>query len=207
MPPERGAHRISRQVYSAVRRLTEHIGVVVTAPRRYGKSSLVLWACTELKKQAPEPAIVSVNLLQVGSPTSACGLLLHRLYQVPGGPWHLLRRVLPGSFGGSVWHHRRPSTRTGFLDELQAVTVLDPHLPQRLKGPCDQCRRVPLVLAGSKQHRMESLVLSRGDCRPPRRRPGCRRSVLRRMVLSGRGHALSEWHSTGSRWPVRLPGR
>jgi hypothetical protein len=55
---------------------------------------------------------------------------------------------------------KRPSVL--FLDEFQAVTDLDEHLPHRLKALADQHRNVSLVLAGSKQHLMESLVLSRG---------------------------------------------
>ena len=31
---------------------------------------------------------LTVNLLQAGSLAEASGVLLRRLYQVPGGPWH-----------------------------------------------------------------------------------------------------------------------
>jgi len=37
----------TREVAVVVSRLTDHVGVVVTAPRRYGKSSLVKQACYE----------------------------------------------------------------------------------------------------------------------------------------------------------------
>ena len=49
-----------------------------------------------------------------------------------------------------------------FLDEFQAVADLDDHLPRQLKALADQYRNVAMVLAGSKQHLMESLVLAKG---------------------------------------------
>ena len=187
------------EVAAVVDRLTDHIGVVLTAPRRYGKSSLVKQACEELARKKPEPAIVHVNLLKAGSFAAASGLLLRRLYEVPGGPWHVLKQVVPGflrrirvqpstTFDASgnpgftfapglapadlsrviddVYEildeigNKRPAVL--FLDEFQAVTDLDKHLPPRLKALADEHRNVSLVLAGSKQHLMESLVLSKG---------------------------------------------
>ncbi len=76
--------------------LTDHVGVVITAPRRYGKSSLMNQACKELGRIAPTPTVVHVNLLQAGSLASATSLLLRRLFQLPGGPWHSLKDVVPG---------------------------------------------------------------------------------------------------------------
>jgi len=180
-------------------RLADHIGVVVTAPRRYGKSSLVKQACADLAARTPEPAIVSVNLLQAGSLSSAAGVLLKGLYHVPGGPWHRVKQVLPGFLrrlrvqptivfdpGGrptfdfapgldladastivsDVYEvldeigEKRPAVL--FFDEFQAVTDLSLQLPGLLKALADEHRRVSLVLAGSKHHLMESLVLSKG---------------------------------------------
>ncbi|MGH9090815.1 MAG: AAA family ATPase [Acidimicrobiales bacterium] len=48
------------------------------------------------------------------------------------------------------------------LDEFQASVDLSRHLPRLLKALGDEHRNVSLVLAGSRQHLMESLVLSRG---------------------------------------------
>jgi len=48
------------------------------------------------------------------------------------------------------------------LDEFQAAVDLSPHIPQLLKALADQHPNVSLVLAGSRQHLMESLVLSQG---------------------------------------------
>jgi hypothetical protein len=199
--PVTGDHFAGRQheVSAIVDRLRDHIGVVVTAPRRYGKSSLIKQACAELEQREPRPAIVSANLLQVGSLSEMSGVLLRRLYHVPGGPWNRLKQVLPG-FLRRI--HVQPSTTFDehghpvftfapgltpddasrilddiyeildeigakrpaalILDEFQAVSDLDGHLARRLKGLADEHSKVSLVLAGSKQHLMESLVLSKG---------------------------------------------
>jgi uncharacterized protein len=199
--PVTGDHFAGRQdeVSAVVHRLRDRIGVVVTAPRRYGKSSLIKQACSELERRDPRPAIVSVNLLQVGSLPEMSGVLLRRLYHVPGGPWNRLKQVLPG-FLRRI--HVQPSTtfdenghpvftfspgltpedasrvvddvydaldeigakRPAALvfDEFQAVSDLDENLARRLKALADEHTRVSLVLAGSKQHLMESLVLSKG---------------------------------------------
>jgi hypothetical protein len=199
--PVTGDHFAGRQheVSAIVNRLRDHIGVVVTAPRRYGKSSLIRQACVELERREPRPAIVSVNLLQCGSLPEMSGVLLRRLYHVPGGPWNRLKQVLPG-FLRRI--HIQPSTTFDenghpvftfapglatedasrivddvyaildeigtkrpavlILDEFQAVSDLDGHLARRLKALADEHSKVSLVLAGSKQHLMESLVLSKG---------------------------------------------
>lgn len=52
---------------------------------------------------------------------------------------------------------RRP--RVLVLDEFQAAGDLDPHLPSLFKALADDHPRVSLVLAGSKQHLMEQIVL------------------------------------------------
>lgn len=199
--PVSGDHFAGRslEVAAVVSRLTDHVGVVVTAPRRYGKSSLVKQACEELARNEPRPAVVHVNLLQAGSLASATALVLRRLYQVPGGPWHSMKNVVPGflrrvrvqpttTFDASgapvftfapglapaeisrvfddvyatldVIGTKRPAVLV--LDEFQAVADLDEHLPRRLKALADQHRNVSMVLAGSKQHLMESLVLAKG---------------------------------------------
>ena len=52
---------------------------------------------------------------------------------------------------------RRPAALV--LDEFQAVTRIGPELPDTLKGLADEHPSVSLVLAGSKRHLMEQLVL------------------------------------------------
>jgi hypothetical protein len=199
--PVSGSHFAGRRIeLSAVtQRLADHIGVVVTAPRRYGKSSLIKEACTQLTASTPGAAIVSVNLLQTGSLSAVAGVLLKNLYHVPGGPWHRLKQTLPGflkrvrvqpsvtfdsngqptfTFApsmtldsaaeviGDVYEaldkigEKQPAVLV--LDEFQAVDDLSTRLPGLLKGLADEHRRVSLVLAGSKHHLMESLVLSKG---------------------------------------------
>jgi AAA+ ATPase superfamily predicted ATPase len=199
--PVTGDHFAGRrtEVAAIVDRLRDHIGVVVTAPRRYGKSSLIQQACLELERHEPRPAIVSVNLLRCASPSELSGLLLRRLYRVPGGSWHRVKQALPGFLrrihiqpsttfddsGHPIFRFspgltaedasrvvddvyqildeigaKRPSVL--FLDEFQAVSELDVQLARRLKALADEHRNVSLVLAGSKQHLMESLVLSKG---------------------------------------------
>lgn len=199
--PVTGQHFAGRrdELAAVTNRLNDHIGVVVTAPRRYGKSSLIKEACTNLSKSTPSTAVVSVNLLQTGSLAAISGALLKNLYQVPGGPWHRLAQVLPGflkrvrlqpsitfdssgqptfTFSPSMTldnasqivsdvyqvldkiGEKNPAVLV--FDEFQAVADLSPHLPGLLKGLADEHRRVSLVLAGSKHHLMESLVLSKG---------------------------------------------
>ena len=96
--PVSGPHFAGRhdELTAVTRRLADHIGVVVTAPRRYGKSSLIKEACARLTASTPGSAIVSVNLLQTSSLAAVSGVLLKNLYHVPGGPWHRLAQVLPG---------------------------------------------------------------------------------------------------------------
>jgi hypothetical protein len=180
-------------------RMVDHIGIVVTAPRRYGKSSLIKEACASLSTKNPAPAIVSVNLLQAGSLATVAGVLLRGLYQVPGGPWQRLAQTLPGFLqrirvqpsitldpsGRPTFNflpnmalddafkvvtdvyealdkigEKRPAVLV--LDEFQAVDDLSPQLPGLLKALADEHRRVSLVLAGSRHHMMENLVLLKG---------------------------------------------
>jgi len=186
-------------VAAVVHRLRDHIGVVVSAPRRYGTSSLVKQACAELERQTPRPAVVRVNLLQCGSLSEMSGVLLRRLYRVPEGPWTRLKQTIPGflrririqpstTFDNQgrpvftfapglgpedasrvvddvyqIMHEigaKRPSVL--FFDEFQAIRELHPQLARRLKALADEYGNVSLVLAGSKAHLMDSLVLSKG---------------------------------------------
>ncbi|MEJ0014259.1 MAG: hypothetical protein WDN07_01285 [Actinomycetota bacterium] len=64
-----------KDLKTALDRLRDHLGIVVTAPRRYGKSSLIKEAIEELSKLSPAPAVVQVNLLQAGTMAKASELL------------------------------------------------------------------------------------------------------------------------------------
>jgi hypothetical protein len=48
------------------------------------------------------------------------------------------------------------------LDEFQAVADLSPRLPELLKALSDEHPKVSLILAGSRKHLMENLVLAQG---------------------------------------------
>src|SRR5581483_5043850 len=54
---------------------------------------------------------------------------------------------------------KRPSVL--ILEEFQAVTDLGTHLPSLFKALADEHPQVSLVVAGSKKHLMERLVVSR----------------------------------------------
>jgi hypothetical protein len=188
-----------RELAALTARLRDHIGVVITAPRRYGKSSLIEQATRELAATRPRPAIVRANLLQAGSLHSAAAVLTRALYGVPGGAWQGVKetvaafvrrlRVSPtvtfdpsGQPSFSFSPQLSPAdvevvigdlyatldevgaTRPAVLvlDEFQAVNELSPNLAPHLKALADAHRHVSLVVAGSKQHLMEALVLSRG---------------------------------------------
>jgi len=83
------------ELTAVVSRLENHISVVLSSPRRYGKSSLIRRSCEILESRQLQPAVVSVNLLRCGSLPNLVSALLRRLYVVPGGPWSRLKHALP----------------------------------------------------------------------------------------------------------------
>jgi hypothetical protein len=172
------------------------INVVVTAPRRYGKSSLLGVAAEQL---AEEGSIVRANLLRVPSVEVLANRLVSDTYSLTGGSWRRsaqavvefakrLRPQLTVTFddAGHPSFSLAPSTtpreaeqliddvfrilaelaKNGpavlMLDEFQATAELSPRLPELLKALCDEHPGVSLVLAGSRRHLMESLVLAPG---------------------------------------------
>ena len=182
-----------------VSRLENHVSVVLSSPRRYGKSSLIRRSCEILGARRLQPAIVSVNLLRCATPANLVAALLRGLYVVPGGPWSRLKQAVPAfvhrfrlsptvqfmvdgsptfTFGPTLGAadaesvvadvyaalgqigQKRPAVLV--LDEFQAVTDLDPHLPALLKALADEHPTVSLVLAGSRHHLMEALVFDKG---------------------------------------------
>ena len=189
----------SDELAAVVSRLENHVSVVLSSPRRYGKSSLIGRSCEILGARRLQPAIVSVNLLRCGTVANLVGALLRGLYVVPGGPWSRLKQTVPAfvhrfrlsptvqfaldgsptfTFGPTLGAAdaesviadvygalgqigaRRPAVLV--LDEFQAVTDLDPHLPSLLKALADEHPSVSMVLAGSRHHLMEALVFDRG---------------------------------------------
>lgn len=73
----------TRELASVVNLLSNHRGVVLTAPRRYGKSSLTKQASIDLAKQNQSPAIVHLNLRRASSVATASGLLLKASIKSP----------------------------------------------------------------------------------------------------------------------------
>src|SRR5579862_9670254 len=74
-------------------RMSNGINVVVTAPRRYGKTSLLGRAAGQVAAQGG--AIVQANLLRVASLDALAGRLAGEAYQLTGGPWRRAAQAIP----------------------------------------------------------------------------------------------------------------
>jgi hypothetical protein len=72
-------------------RMRDGINVVVTAPRRYGKTSLLARASATLAAEGA--AVVSVNVLACRDVTSLASRLATAAYAARGGRWHRLRQA------------------------------------------------------------------------------------------------------------------
>lgn len=185
------------ELSALVDRMENGINVVVTAPRRFGKTSLLNESAGRIV--AAGGAVVGANLLRTPSLDALASRLTSEAYHLPGGAWRRAAQVLPEflsrlrlrptvAFDDSghpvftfspgmnapdasqlvedVYHlldemaHRHPVVL--MLDEFQAIADLDAGLPGLLKALADEYPGVSLVMAGSKQHLMEALVLSNG---------------------------------------------
>ena len=196
--PVSGANFIGRntEVSDLVSRMSNGISVVVTAPRRYGKTSLVDRAAEIVR--ARRGAVISLNLMHCPSLETFAGRLVAGAYSTQGtrarralqGLPELLRRLRlqPAitvddagkprfTFGALAEPNaleilddvyailanaaaERPAVLV--LDEFQAVSELGGGIAPGLKALGDSHPKVSLVLAGSRQHLMDALVLSRG---------------------------------------------
>ena len=196
--PVSGPHFIGRdaEVADLVSRMVSGISVVVTAPRRYGKTSLIDRA-TELVRE-DRCAVISVNLMHCPGLDTFASRLVTGAYATEGGRVRRARQGLPElvrrlrvqpaltldgtgkprfTFGGlaerdaivvlddvyailSSLANERPAVL--ILDEFQAVRELGGGLASALKALGDQHPKVSLIVAGSRQHLMDALVLSRG---------------------------------------------
>lgn len=178
-------------------RMSNSINVVVTAPRRYGKTSLLDRAAQNLSDEGG--AIIRANLLRTTSVEALGGRLISDAYQLTGGAWRRAVQAVPEFLkrlrlhptitfdsAGNPQFTFAPSAAPRdaeqliddvyrilaelaeggpavlMLDEFQAAVDLSPHLPQLLKALADEHPKVSFVLAGSRQHLMESVVLSQG---------------------------------------------
>ena len=196
--PVSGPHFIGRdaEVAQLISRMANGVSVVVTAPRRYGKTSLIDRAAELVRKD--RGAVISINLMHCPGVDAFAGRLVAGAYAAQGGRVRRARQGLPEMlrrlrvqpaitlddggkprflFGGlaerdvigvlddiyailAALGHERPAVL--ILDEFQAVGELGGGIAPALKALGDQHPKVALVLAGSRHHLMDALVLSHG---------------------------------------------
>jgi uncharacterized protein len=72
-------------------RMRDGINVVLSSPRRYGKTSLLSKATDDLLAQGA--AVISVNVLACRDLTTFASRLANAAYAVPGGRWHRLKQA------------------------------------------------------------------------------------------------------------------
>ncbi len=185
------------ELAALISRIENGINVVVTAPRRYGKTSLLVQASGFVAETGG--AVVTANLLRTPGLDALAGRLATETYHLRSGTSRSAAHMIPEflkrirlhpsvtfddagrlafSFAPTVSpadarlliedvfkllgeiSSERPVAL--MLDEFQATAGFALDLPGLLKGLCDQYPGVSLVIAGSQQHLMEALVLSKG---------------------------------------------
>ncbi len=185
------------EIDALVSRMENGVNVVVTAPRRYGKTSLLERGADRVVSAGG--SIVRANLLRTPSLDALASRLATDAYALTGGPWLRAVQAVPEflkrlrlnpsvtfddkgkpvfTFTGVIGARdaeqliddvyrilaelaeERPAVL--MLDEFQAFADLGPRLPGLLKALADEHPKVSLVMAGSRKHLMESLVLSSG---------------------------------------------
>ena len=185
------------ELRTLVDRMENGINVVVTAPRRYGKTSLLNQGAERIL--AAGGSVVRANLLRAPDFKTLASRLTTEAYRLPGGTWQRAVRTVPEflkrlrlhpvvtiddaghpvfTFSGDLraadagqliedvyavlaeGAEQHPSVL--MLDEFQAIADLGTSLPGILKALADEHPMLSLVLAGSKHHLMEALVLSKG---------------------------------------------
>jgi hypothetical protein len=83
-----------QEITALSRRMRDGINVVVTSPRRYGKTSLLARATADLVNHGA--AVVSVNVLACRDLATFASRLATAAYRVKGGRWHRLRHAAAG---------------------------------------------------------------------------------------------------------------
>lgn len=130
--PVTGPHFVGREteVAELVSRMTNGISVVVTAPRRYGKTSLIERAASLV--QDAGGAVISVNLMHCPSLDSFAGRLVAGAYGVHGARARRARQALPEFLkrlrlqpGLVLDEAGKPRFIFGGLAERDVITVLD----------------------------------------------------------------------------------
>lgn len=76
-------------------RMRDGVNVVLSSPRRYGKTSLLARATADLVDEGA--AVVSVNVLACRDLATFAARLVTGVYRVPGGRWHRLAQAV-GAF-------------------------------------------------------------------------------------------------------------
>lgn len=84
-----------RELDALVSRMRNRVNVVLLSPRRYGKTSLLLMAESELSQADPPAAIVKANVLRSRDLSTFVAQLTASAYRIPGGPWHRARQAVP----------------------------------------------------------------------------------------------------------------
>lgn len=93
--PVEGDHFTGRdaELAALASRLRNGINVVLLAPRRFGKTSLLLRA--EQALEAEGAAMLHVNVLRCRDLSAFAGQLVTRAYRLPGGGWHRAKQAVP----------------------------------------------------------------------------------------------------------------
>jgi hypothetical protein len=84
-----------QELAALVARMRDGINVVLLSPRRYGKTSLLLRAESELATLRPAGAVVKANVLRSRDLAALAGQLAAGVYHLPGARWHRTRQALP----------------------------------------------------------------------------------------------------------------
>lgn len=90
--PVTGAQFAGRRAETAAleTRMRDGINVLISSPRRYGKTSLLLRATERLRREGA--AVVSVNVLSCKDLPTFAARLASEAYRVKGGTWHRVKR-------------------------------------------------------------------------------------------------------------------
>lgn len=94
--PATGAQFVGREAEldALVSRMRNGINVVVSSPRRYGKTSLLLRAEARLARDRPPAAVISTNVLLCRDLPTLAGRLVSAAYHVRGARWAKARHGL-----------------------------------------------------------------------------------------------------------------
>ncbi len=84
-----------QELRALVDRVRSHVNVVVSSPRRYGKTSLLVRAEQMLAAGRPVAAVVATNVLLCRDVDTLAARLMAGVYRIPGARWHRSRQAVP----------------------------------------------------------------------------------------------------------------